>query len=110
MTFEQGFKYVESYVRANPDDREVFDDKIKPDLEYTNHLLVNLGFTFIHSVIGTDYTFYWVLNFSTKGQAVMIEATIDSNLTGVKYFAWFRHRQDQLRADNIKDLLYQLGA
>lgn len=110
MTFEQGLKYVESYVYADPDDRKVFDSKIKPDLDYTNHLLTDLGFTFIHSVVGTDYVFYWVLNFNTKGQAVMVEATVDNNLTRVKYYAWFRHRKEQLRADNIKDLLHQLGA
>ena len=109
MTFEQGLKYVKSYVCANPDDRDVFNNTIEPELDQTNYLLTNLGFTFLHSVIGSNYVFYWVLNFNTKGQAVMIEATVDYDLTDIKYLAWFRHRPETLSANNIEDLLHELG-
>ena len=110
MTFEQGLKFVESYVCIDPSTRKVFDTKIKPELEHTNSLLADLDFTFRSSVIGTDCVFYWTLNFKIEGQAVMVEAIIDSKLTNVKYLAWFRHRKEQLRADSLEELLHQLGA
>ena len=110
MTFEQGLKFVEAYTCADPNTRKVFDNKIKPELEYANSLLTDLDFAFRSSIIGTNCVLYWALNFNIEGQGLMLEAIVDSKLANVKYLAWFRHRKEQLRADNLEELLHQLGA
>lgn len=107
MTFEQGLKYVQSYV-PQPKLR-FFDSTIKPILEDNDRILTNLGFTFLHSTCATNATLYWLNPLNKDGKEQMIvEIMTEYSTQKLLYTAFFNHNRAQIEAETLDELIDKL--
>lgn len=107
MTFENGLKYVQSYVPQAK--LKFFNSTIVPILEEDNRVLTNLGFTFLHSTCATNATLYWLNPLNKDGKEQMIvEIMTEYSTQKLLYTAFFKHNQAQIEAETLDELIDKL--